>query len=269
MVKKEKFRRNGGIIEIIDVNPKKTKSKIPVLLAPGWGGTIKAFEKPITFLVKEGRRVLSLNHPREGGRVRNNGKYPIEEYRKAMSLLAVIEKKKLKKVDIIGYSEGCINAIIAATLKPDSFRNIVLVNPGGMVGKTAFLKLTERFIKSLVKNNIETFIRPETKENMDNTMEELLGYIKNNPKRAIEEALEIARFEIDGMLKDLKNQGVKIAIIHTENDSAFPMNEVKRVAGLDQIDRFYPADGGHFEIFRYPEKFMDIIDLALSDLEKK
>ena len=266
---RKKINIPGGDIEIVDVSPEKLKTEVPTLFAPGWANTPDALKPAFKQLVDSGRRVLTVDHPRKGGEVEESEEYSEEELRKALSLLATIQDSGVDKVDAVGYSEGGINTVIAASLAPEKFRNIVLVNPGGMVGKTSFLTLVQRFSKVLARTGVETITKPETKENIDVVTKELFKYFFKNPVRALKEGSEISGYEIQEKLKELKNLGVGVSVIHGVDDEAFPMKEVQNKTNKDQLDGFYSVKGGHAEILRYPDQYMGLVDKALDDLEKK
>ena len=79
---KESFVINGAKVDTIDVKPEKQKIEVPVLVAPGWGATMKSFEPAIKVLADKERRVISLDHPRKGGTVPDSHNPEIEEWYK-------------------------------------------------------------------------------------------------------------------------------------------------------------------------------------------
>ncbi len=147
--KREFFEGAGGRIEVVDVIPEQLKDKVPLFIASGWGCSIEVYEQVFKIMVERGRRTISLNHPRQGGDLENKATeaeidtYPIEKLRKSYNILDVIEQKNIEKVDVLAHSEGAMNAILAAVLHPEKFRNIVLFGPAGMIGKDNFLDLTK------------------------------------------------------------------------------------------------------------------------------
>lgn len=266
---RKKINIPGGNIEIVDVSPENLKTEVPTMFSPGWGNTPEALKASMAELVTSGRRVLTVDHPRYGGEVEENNEYTDEELRKALSILATIQESGVEKVDTIGYSEGGINTIIAASLAPEKFRNIVLVDPGGMVGKTSFMTLLKRFSKFMAKTGIETITKPETKKNINIATKELFKYFLKNPSRALKESSEIATYEIQEKLEELRKKGIGISVIHGVDDDVFPMEEVQNKTGKEHVDGFYSVKGGHAEIVQHPEKYMDLVDDALDKLEEK
>lgn len=265
--RREIIESEGGNIEIVDIIPKKEKTATPVLLAPGWGTTPKTLEDVQLALAGNERRVISLSHPRLGGEARKKENYPPEELRKATSILNVIKEKGDNRFDIIGYSEGGINSILAAKMAPDKIRNIILLNPGGIVDKDNFLKLSARFLGGVL-NLIKEEMREGQK--IKNTLfTESLKYITKNPARALKEVGEIAGTDIKDILRDLRKEGIGISIIHGVDDSVFSMDDFQRDLKKESVDGFYSVKGDHWESLKEPDKYMSLVDQALSDLETK
>jgi len=150
--------------DILDLRPKPEKEKpsLPILVAPGWSNTAKAMKKPLEALVEKGRRALTLDYPRKAVVNEAIGEQSIEEVQKAFALLETIDKKDLKKVDAIGYSEGGLDLAIAASLQPEKFKNLVFVAPAGMIGKDSFYKLAKRFTAEIATSNLGATYKPET-----------------------------------------------------------------------------------------------------------
>lgn len=246
--------------KIFDLKPENPKTEVPIFFAQGWGRPTSTITEAIETLYETNRRVVTLDHPRKGGAVDEwyKHKYPKEELRKATSILSILEQKKIEKADLIAQSEGCANAIIAATMDPKKFRNIVLVAPAGMVGKDSFLGMSARFLSEQIKDAINK--EPKAKKST---------YIKDNPLRALAEVKDLSSVQIGEMLKNLKAQGINISIITGVDDKAFPIKRMQKVANTDQLDGFYSVKGGHNQLYRYPKQYMKLAEQALTDLQNK
>lgn len=164
---RQHIRMAGGDADIVDIKPEHQKSEIPVLWAPSWGVGIEHFKPILEQLVTNGRRVVSLDHPRTGG----EPKHAIDklktlgtasraesiqnivddnsfaEVRKALNIIDTLDAAGIQKTDTIAYSEGAINTIIAALLQPERFRNIILYAPAGLIGKDNFFRLVREFTR--------------------------------------------------------------------------------------------------------------------------
>lgn len=279
-VHKEEPERNE--LQIIDIIPEKEKYPIPVLVAPGWSITSKDFENFLKLLSEKGRRVLSFSHSRENivrgplsllqskKEVTEAGKeYSFEEIQKAFSLLEVLENKNINKADVIAYSEAGINVSIAASEFPEKFRNIVYINPAGMIGKDKFPKLLGRFSAESIKSVFNSFLKPKTHEPVKTQWEESLNYIIKNIPLSLKEVIAISKSDIKEMLKSLKEKGIGISIVHGEGDKVFPIGKMKEEVGPLVVDKFFQYKGGHFDIILEPEEVTDLIDNALVSFEEK
>ena len=150
--KREMIETAGGTAEVVDIAPAQQRDEVPVLFAPAWACTLPIYEPALKTLVNEGRRTLSLSHPRRGGEMNltNEEKelvkeYPDEEVRKALTLRDILNHKGVDKVDVIAHSEGAVNAAIAALLNPEKFRNIVFFGPAGLIGADSASRLAKGF----------------------------------------------------------------------------------------------------------------------------
>lgn len=255
-----------GIIEVIDVTSQNPDVNIPILFAPGMGATINTNLIALNTMAGKGRRVVSLNHPRRGGKI--PGEIQAEELRKARSLLAVINETGAGKVDVIAHSEGAINTILAALINPDKFRNIVLVEPAGLVGRHSIATLIERQGR---ENDLADQRQSKNKDFSDQakTIDREFGkYLASNPLRALNEIHAISRAEIQEMLRVLHEKGIKIAIFQSADSRLFPMDLVQKMVKDSKIDGFYSLQGGHYDIQHDPRFAIQTVK-ALEALEMK
>jgi len=282
-IHKEEPEKNE--LQIIDIVPEKEKYPVPVLVAPGWATTPKDLENFSKLLSKKGRRVLSFSHAREnivGGplsllhskkevtkeMIEEKKEYSFEEIQKAFSLLEVLESKNIEKADVVAHSEAGINVSIAASEYPEKFRNIIYVNPAGMIGEDKLPKLIGRFASESIKSALGSFFKSETKESIKTQWKESLNYIIKNIPLSWKETVAISKSDVGEMLKSLKEKGIGVSIVHGEEDKVFPIEKMKKETG--QIaDNFISYKGDHFDIILEPEKVTDLIDNALVSAEDK
>lgn len=294
---KETLRINDVDVEIGEYIPEKPKSEVPVLIAPGWSDTVEVHEKGMKILADEGRRSLSLSHPRHGGTIAETfneeaEKYPDEEMRKAQSLLGFLEQKNIEKVDVVAHSEGAINACIAAMLQPEKFRSIILYAPAGLIGNDNLLRLMWGTMIHAKRKDLETLSGfPITEE--ENEQDALIGrenakYITENPLRALKETIAISRVQIQDILRYLRSKGVNIVVMAAVEDTFFPMGEVEETKdeqgnvvrrefvegrGMQKnidssfVDGFLSIRGGHMQFKSNPEIMMPVVGSIFTTLE--
>jgi pimeloyl-ACP methyl ester carboxylesterase len=276
--RREKIKVAGGAAETVDVSPENPPDKNPVFFAPSWGCTLEVYKPALETLVHQQRRVISLNHPRIGGSMKGVSadalsKYPKEELRKALNILDILEQKKIYKVDAISHSEGSINLIIAATLHPEKFRNIVLYAPAGLIGKDTLKRLASGHKKASSGRapTLMPLIPP-------NPIEEKVGrasvtegvkYIAKNPWRSFNEVKNISATQIENMLRSLHEKGIGIVIMSGVDDPVFPIENMQKIVKYNMIDGFLSLIGGHGEIGNNPEHFMVAAENMLTKSEEK
>lgn len=282
--KKERFEVPGGVAEVTQVSPENHKTEVPVFLAPGWGLTAKTYKFAMEDLVKRGRTVITINHPRLGGGSAMDfkpeeapDKYPAEQLRKALNILGVLEKKEIEKTDVIAHSEGAANAVIAAMLRPEKFRNIVLVAPAGLIGEDAFGRLLKGFAGQMKrpaslgagKGFSEIPISETEKAVSSAALSDVLRYLAKNPIRGMKEAMEVSEIKIHKMLRYLKEKGIGVVVMATVDDPVFPMDKIQKIAKEDMLDGFLSLRGGHGTAFEHPELYMAAAEQMLTAVEEK
>ena len=272
---KEKIRRVAGDLEVTDIVPETLKDEVPIIIIPGWGETPATHKDTLNTIANLGRRAIAIKIPRLGG-VKPEGDYSEAEYTKAMALVDTLNKKEIKTTDIIAHSEGALSAIIAAEiftrqLQPQRIRNIVFVEPVGLIGKDRLRNLVGRWGSMIAKDTIRFFTNSR-KKNMSRAFTEAAQYVSSNPIRTLAEARVISASDIYESLSHLEKNGIGVSVIHAVNDTLFPMEKVLETArgkgGLDTIG-FYSVKGDHREISVHPEKYTALAVNALEDLARK
>lgn len=295
----EILRINGADVEVGEYIPENPKSEVPVLIAPGWSDTVEVHKKGMKILADEGRRALSLSHPRNGGTIADTfkeeaEKYPDEELRKAQNLLGLLEQKKINRVDVVAHSEGAINACIAAMLQPEKFRSIILYAPAGLIGNDNLLRLMWGTMMQSKRKDLETLSGfPITEEeNVQDAVigKENLSYMVQNPLRAFKETIAISQIQIQDILKYLRSKGVHVVVMAAVEDTFFPMGDVEETKdeqgnvtsrefvgnkGMQKnvdssfVDGFLSIRGGHMQFKSNPEIMMPVVESIISTLEIK
>ena len=271
----------GTPVRVLDINPQNPKSEIPVVLGPGYGASSPSHVKVnILEMVRQKRRTLYIDEPR--GINLNAGKEmppEIEEFllRQTEALMAALDKKEIEKIDAVATSEGCMPIVVAAALYPERFRNLVLVDPAGMIGDDSFAKLAYRFLTEGL-NEIKRKkdgMSPEAQQQAKEGFSGFQKYLKEDLKTSADEVRTMAKTQIRNLLKSAHEKGVGISIIHGVDDKVFPMDRVQEQTSRATpeedliVDGFYSVKGAHGEFLIDPERFTRIADEALTALEKK
>jgi len=265
-LKREEIMSPGGYIKVVDINP--TDNATPILLSSGWGETLEVLRSVIFSIVEiMDRRVFACDYSHLDNIKGYQDDFPASGYMKAHSFINLLDEKEIDKVDAIGHSEGAINIVIAAYLKPERFKNIILVNPSGMMRGDTFYKLTKRFL-------LETLFEPITFKSIEKFLiyikyiYRVIGYVIRNPMQAFREAIGVSRFKIFRLLKNIQKKGVKVSIVVDKNDIIFPAEQVKRSAKRAKIKNFYMVEGGHNEIHINSDKLIETINKIFISMEE-
>lgn len=264
-----------GVIEIIDLLPEKLKTRIPVVLAPGWTATPNVYRENLLSLAGRNRRVLSFRAP-HGIETREKdlpADVPDAELRKVAALVKVLEKKGIPQADIVGHSEGGIYATLAFSLYPEKFRNLVLVNPAGIIGPDTVRRLVVEFSRGVILQLIQGVHDSARRKSMLRAFGESARSVAEGPVHTIKEVLAISQADIRSMLRAVKQKGKGISIIHAADDKTFPVDRAQEALGGPDgdglIDNFYVVKGSHNILYLEPEEYSHLIDIALDALENK
>ena len=150
----------GGKVGVVDIKAEQQKTEVPVADMAGWAGTPEIYKNKILSLAEAGRRVISVDAPHGIEHELNSEdakNMPDAILRKIAALYEVMEEKGIEKFDINAHSMGCIEAVLFAKLYPEKVRNIVLMNPAGMIGRDSFWRLAFDFLKDSAKQYPESF----------------------------------------------------------------------------------------------------------------
>lgn len=222
---REYINTSCGLIETVDIKPLHNKVSLPTLFAPGWRETPELMKDCLEITYKTGRRIISLNHSTRSYKMKKLNNFPAVEVQKAKTLLDVIKEKNIPRVDIITHSEGAINVAIAATLEPKKFRNLILVSPAGLIGPDSLIRLLYGFTQHILASKHPTvrLLRGFRKQKQ----QKKAGYIKSL-LLALQEGKALTTYDIHPLLVNLRKQGIKIAVVAGENDTAFPLEKMKK-----------------------------------------
>ncbi|MDE2399596.1 MAG: alpha/beta hydrolase [Patescibacteria group bacterium] len=291
--KRETLNVSGEQIEILDIAPKELKQGAPVLFISGYGdGSPEGRKTNILELVKQGRRVIAVKSPHGIDQKSDNPK--TENLRDSIlkqvnAINLVLEKKGVGKVSVIGESRGGIVTLAAAHLYPDKFENLVLVDSGGLVKEINTALLGIRFLNTGISEG-KTFKEREKaglvsalgKEQVEWGTKEFMKWVLKTPILSTKEINDIAKSETYQFLREIKNHGIGISIVHGVDDKVFPMKDVQKNISEQKksgnpeelqiseiIDGFYSVEGGHGDLNTKPEQYTSAAEKVLTALENK
>ena len=270
-------------VELIDRQPSRGKENaLPVLMVPGFSGNAEIVRVHAAELAKRGRRTLCVNAPHGIiGCSFCSHPIPLPQFRKAIALIGALEKKGLQQVDAIGYSEASITIAIAAKIRPTLFRNIILMNPAGMIGSDSLPRLVLSFLVDKIHEawteSIMAFRKHRgLRDKMQGTLKilrEKTTCILSDPLQSARELIAISQVQIHGWLRELQEQhSIRVAIAQSAGDRVFPrkkMDTFLHAAHIQEHRIFYDLQGTHDTVLTHPEHAMEVANRALSALESE
>lgn len=274
----EKYEYGSTTIEAFDVQAEKLKTDTPIFFGTGWSASRGVYEASILGIAERGRRVLSLFAPHGIDTDPDFGTgdttYAAAELHKAAAMLHTLEEKGVEQLDIVAHSESALWTLIVATMHPEKIRNIVLIDPAGLIDEDSTPRLATSFVLDIVQGalNKEKLPRPQVERSVQpGSPADLFGALRNmagDPMKSLKEVLAMRDADIRDILENLKSQGKHISIVQGARDAIFPMERMQKVVNTKQVDGFYSVYGAHNEINSNPEAYIHVIDHALDALEK-
>lgn len=250
-------------IQFVERSPDHPKSPVPVFISPGWSETPKVYEDAIDVMVNANRRVFALQYGGDS-KPHFDSEFPAIEMNRAVAFLNLIGKKDIDKIDVIAISEGALSAIIAASIRPDKFRNIVLVNPAGMIGSDSLSKLLRRFTTKTIQNVKDA----KTDKHIRQLLKEGTKYLLSHLIEGLRGVRAISQSEIDQVVRDLHKYGIKIVIMSNVDDPLFPIERIQNIVKQKDIAGFISMKGGHDSFHSHPN-YAQAAEALLTSLEQK
>ncbi|MBI5457777.1 hypothetical protein HY971_03570 [Candidatus Kaiserbacteria bacterium] len=198
-----------------------------------------------------------------------------------------------EKVNVLGYSNGAINAIVAAMALPERFNKIILVNPAGLTDLNdpyllRFLKLSAKSFTHGKQVLTEAGLKPaqsrltqladmggpdmevdkprDLYEEFSAEMNEIGK--KGGLRAAIDTASAISQADLIPMIQYLTERGVKIEILAAEGDPMFSEKQIEesgRKAGVPVVT----LAGAHANVGFSPGAMAEIYIDAFKDMDEQ
>ena len=268
-------RESESEVGFYDIQPESLKTKIPTAMLGGWGGTAEMYRENMRSLVTAGRRAFSVTAPhgidydKAEFSLEDVDNIPDAELRKIAALINSLEEKQIKKIDAIGHSEGCLDIILAATLYPERFRDIVLVNPAGMIGKDNPWRLATSFAREVVKGYVDEVRKNGLSEPMLRAIRETTTAVINDPVQSFREVLALSNAQIHELLIGLREKGIGISIVSAVDDGVFPDKRMQEIVTKDMVDGYFTVSGHHAQFQLDAERYTQLADYALEMMQQK
>lgn len=255
----ESFKSLGGYVRVHEINPENKKDEVPILFIPGWGASAKTVEKLAIEFANHGRRILVINNEHldrcQRTEEKEYRKVPCLEYNKAIGIHTILKGRELTKVDLISHSEGSVAATVAMHMEPSFFRNLLLINPAGLLENDTLLKLEHRFLFAIYTHihNSKGILHKQSITFWFN----VLKYVLLNPIQSFREAFNLPYCDIESFLEEINvKQDMQALILQTKGDVVFPLKKIKKTLQRSPSVRLYVEEGNHIQLYLEPERFV-------------
>jgi pimeloyl-ACP methyl ester carboxylesterase len=231
------------------------KLNLPIMFCPGWIQNSESQKRNLRTMYKEGCRMILPDslHGIPTKELEKNGStkgMAKAELRKAAMLLATLNERSVDQVDAIAHSEGAINLVMAALLAPERFRNIVLIDPAGMIGKDNLIGLAVRSQRENTQLAQARKAGAKFEYDFEGVSDD--PYFKGTPIKTLKEVIAIANSNIQGMLAALRAKGIGVTVINGAEDLQFPTAKMQRATGIENVRGFVSVKGAHHAFFQQP-----------------
>jgi pimeloyl-ACP methyl ester carboxylesterase len=219
----------NGRVSYRDIEPQKVgedTSDIPLLMLPGWSMQSPILKDVTSEFYNEGQHVVTVDIEGGGKGVKGEGSSEIN--RQAELLNSVVNALGKDKVDLTGQSQGVLTVLSLARLHPETLakiRSIVLVSGVGLGEGEGLIDLG---IRQLAEGSrYGKTEKDEGQKAIDKMVGGMVaGNVLKHPIKAWKELNAIAKQNEYATLEQVKEAGVKIAIMQGEQD---------KLAGTDRL----------------------------------
>lgn len=199
----------GAPIKFIDLPAQTIETEAnPIVLSSGWGISLDRSLPIASIFAREGHRTVVVD---------TSALIANRQDLKADAIYDVIQKLGMVDVDLVGYSEGALNATEFAAKHPELIHSLILFNPLGVINAEAseqgYAKINARF-----QRLGQSVIRGQTANKSSYLESTLLDRQGSVPL----EAESMARANIGKTLGTLANNGMAIGIIQSSKDTYAP-----------------------------------------------
>lgn len=187
----------------------------------------------------------------------------------AQSLIALAEAQFAQtggKVDGVGHSTGGLVLAIAACTQPGLFRNLVLIEVVGMMGKNdSIVQLVRRQVKESSKVAAVTRLDAQAAKVKKLADQSFRKHILWHLPTSISELNGITQVPLPELVDFIRKKGIKVTMIHAVDEEVNPMSAV--LSNAPEVDGFYSVIGQHNDIQFHPEVFTKVVNDALDGME--
>lgn len=258
--------------ELFRAEAQRPVSNVPTVWIPGFAETSENFTEHMEAFAHDGRTALSV-HCHHGIDTPAREGFPQPQLRKSEALVQTLEAADEEgKVDLVGHSEGAVVACIAALTHPEKVRNVVLLNPAGMMGGDNLLRLGLSWMLEVTQEITRdiTTIRNETVRRLQTVcLREAKAYAASGPGHVVRQVAHLSNVDLRPWIRLLQERGIKVSVVMGRHDQIFPARTIKKVAKQIGIPRHrvHAMNGHHNMHIEDPRGAHMLIMRALAEME--
>lgn len=227
-------------------------------------------------------RVLTWDHL-EGQKIgplryQHEEDIPRQQLQKIVAIDNILKHEEVALADIVAHSEGSIHAITTAYLNPSKYKNILLLNPAGLIPMNSSDLILQGIDEGIMrKKSGETNEEITGMREMLDRGRELLDHASMLIE-SIRGISKVSRSEIMWeMIREIRKQGITVSMVYTDNDDLFRPEEYESEAmkhsdeGLNGVfNAVYRLDGDHSSLLKpeYAKVVSSFISSNQEELEK-
>jgi pimeloyl-ACP methyl ester carboxylesterase len=214
----------------------KLTSGVPVVVAPGLTENHELLHRLLKQLYDDGRIVYTVSHPRVTIPVEPHGHPPAQE-QKIATILGLMQAARNdnstegNKVDLLGRSDGGVNATFAAEQQPDWVDNLILLDTKH-TAPTSEHKLAKNTLAFAASEAVDALVHPLQNTHLINVIKKAIAYVKDAPVKTAQEIEALAASDIRDILPSLREHGIGVFGIHGTADKEFNTAELQRDIAL-------------------------------------
>ena len=193
-----------------------------------------------------------------------------EQLKKIMAIDTLMKYEGVDVADIVAHSEGCIHAILSAWLRPGFYKNLVLMNPAGLIPMEQHELVVQGIQEGALRKKSPHY------DNQENIFLEKIGKVielVGNAKvltNSVEGISEISKENILwNLIEDIKDSETTVSIAYTDDDKLFRPELYEESAvkyakkPIEEVfDRTFRLPGDHSSLMN--SKNIDLINTILS-----
>jgi pimeloyl-ACP methyl ester carboxylesterase len=220
---------HGEQIPYQQISPQKEASSTPLVLLPGFTENADLLKKVIKKFYDDGRHVFTLTYPRGKLNSKHNGNAQAQEQKIEVTLALINQAVQFRsgKVDMLGRSDGGVNATYAAMHCSELLENLILVDTK-LTAQENTISLSKRFLEHAAVEGKAIFTNPYQQSYLKNGVEQGIKYILPHIAQSAGEVIALAGSDIRAALAGLREEGIGVYGIHGTGDRIFPMKGVQK-----------------------------------------